>query len=246
MGNKMKKLNYTEELKFIPLNKLFLEDTEEVKKIKSIYQREVEYIQFLGPIESFIAYYYYYDNPKLEDVDVKKAIINVRTNWNKDINFFKPIFEKELMGVISFTLQNAKRKITRHELFLVLGYILWSIDNRKITGDTKCYLNWICNFFHLFNKEEKKKFDNFYDRLGKKFGNTKEEIRVMKNEGKETNIKFPVTEEALNILDSEKFADYRELIIKIGMMECAMIALIKSILRKINKIKFMHVNIRNS
>lgn len=202
----MEKLSYTEEKDFIPLNKLLLEDSEEIKKIKSIYQREMEYVQFLGPIESFFAYYYYYDCPKLRDADVARAIKNVRTNWNKDLDFFKNIFEKEPMGVISFTLQNVKRKITRHELFLVLGYILWCIDNRRWIGDSRAYLNWICNFFHLFNKEEKRRFDKVYDQLGKKFGKSEEEIKIMKNE--KVDFEFPATEIALNKLDSEKFAAY--------------------------------------
>lgn len=202
------KTRYTEEKEFMLLPKLLLEDNEKIKQLKTIYKREIDYVDFLGPIESVFAYYYYYDNSELKDVDVEKAIKSVRTNWSENIDFFKNILEKELIGVISFTLQNAKRKITKHELFLILGYILWCIDNRKWMGDSQGYLNWICNFFHLFNKEEKKKFDEFYDKIGKKLGKSKKEIKVMKNEGEEDFEELPASEEALNIIDSEKFAEY--------------------------------------
>jgi len=46
----------------IPLNDLLLEDTEEVKKLKSIYKKEAEYARILGPIAQ-----HYLKNKKLKD-----------------------------------------------------------------------------------------------------------------------------------------------------------------------------------
>ena len=64
-------LSYTKDSEFKPLGELLLEDNEEIKELKSLYQREEEYLGFLGPIESFIAHFYL-DEPKLKDVDVIK------------------------------------------------------------------------------------------------------------------------------------------------------------------------------
>ena len=200
-------LSYTKDSEFKPLGELLLEDNEEIKELKSLYQREEEYLGFLGPIESFIAHFYL-DEPKLKDVDVIKSLRNVRSNYNKGLEFFKSDFERELLGIISFTLQNARKKITRHEFFLVLGHILWSLDNRKWVGDSRAYLSWIANFFGLLNNEEKKKFDNFYDALGKKHGISKEHIKLLKGGG--GNVEMSANELALSNLDSQKFANYED------------------------------------
>mgnify|MGYP001617319255 CR=1 FL=1 len=64
---------------FVPLKEILLEDTEEIKKIKSLYQREEGYSDLLGPIENSIAYYYL-DNKKLKDVEVIKILRNIKQN----------------------------------------------------------------------------------------------------------------------------------------------------------------------
>lgn len=203
----MKKLEFTKESEFVSLNKLVLEDNEKIKEIKSLYQREWGYASFLGPIESFIAYFYL-DNPKIKDKEVIKAIKNIKFNHNKDLNFFKEYFEREFIGAISRILQENKKKITRHELFLILRYILWCIDNRKWVGDSRAYLNWITNFFGLSSKEEKEKFNNFYKELGKKHGFSEEHVKLLKNE--ESKEELSAKEIALSKLDSEKFSNYEE------------------------------------
>lgn len=149
----MLKYSEIEEGKFIPIINFVLEDNAEIKKLKSIYQKEEEYSTFLGPIESFIAYYFYYDDKKLKDVDVKKAIRNIVGNLDKNINFFKTNFEKELAGVIEFTLEEQNKKITKHELLLVLRYISWCIDNREWLNHSQAYLNWVCGFFGLSDQD---------------------------------------------------------------------------------------------
>lgn len=206
----MGKLRYSEieESDFVPLNELLLEDTEEIKELKSLYQKEPEYSMFLGPIESFIAYYYYYDNPNLKDVQLVKVIRKIRSNFDKNLDFFNGDFEREFIGVISLVLKDSKRKITKHELYLVLKYILWCIDNRKHTGDPRGYLNWIANFFNLLNKEKKKDFDRFYEGYGERFGYSEEVVKTLK--GEEPSIELPANEEALSIFDSENFEDQND------------------------------------
>ena len=205
----MKELQFTKEKEFIPIKELILENNEEIKKIKTLFQREVEYVDFLGPIESFFAYFYL-DNPEIKDSDAEKAIKNIKMNYYKNISFFSNYLEKELIGAISQTLKtNAeikKRKITQHELFLVLNYILWSIDNRKHLGDSRAYLKWICNFFHLLDKEEKQKFDRFYDDYRKKMGLSKKDIQIMKNEIDEEE-EMPIRELVLSKIDSESYQE---------------------------------------
>ena len=204
----MLKLRYSEitEEDFVPISELILEDTEEIKEIISLYQKEVEYIEFLQPIESFIAHYYYYDKPKLRDIHLIRAIRKIRTNLDKDLNFFEEDFEKELIGIINLVLKHASKKITKHELLLVLKYILWSVDNRKHLGDSRGYLKWIANFFKLLDDDEKKSFDKTYESYGTKFGKSEQEIKMMKGESGD-EIECPVDEIILSRLDSENFED---------------------------------------
>ncbi len=204
----MKELQFTKESEFIPIKELLAEDNEKIKEIKSLFQREVEYVSFLGPIESFFAYFYL-DNLDTKDSDIEKAIKNIKMNYYKLINDFNIYLEKELIGVISEILkQNIKhkRKITRHELFLVLNYILWSIDNRKHLGDKQAYLKWICNYFNILPSEEKKEFDKFYDDYGKKKGLSKKDISVLKNDIDEDE-EIPINEAVLSKIDSEIFSE---------------------------------------
>lgn len=204
----MKGLQFTKENEFVPLKEMLLENNEKIKEIKSLYQREVEYVSFLGPIESFFAYFYL-DNTDTKDSDIEKAIKNVKMNYYKNINDFSNYFEKELIGVISQVLRTnikvKKRRITQHELFLVLNYILWSIDNRKHIGDKQAYLKWICNFFHLLNEDEKEEFDEFYDDYGKKKGISKEQIKLMKNE--ESSYGVPVEDILSSKIESEEYSE---------------------------------------
>ena len=130
---------------FVPLKEILLEDTEEIKKIKSLYQREEGYSDLLGPIENSIAYYYL-DNKKLKDVEVIKILRNIKQNIDKNLDFFKSELEKMIMISISVSLQLRRR--TKHEVILALAYILWAIDNRSYLG-SRGYLDWVINFFGL-------------------------------------------------------------------------------------------------
>ena len=203
------KSRYTEE-EFEPFDKFLLPDNNKIREIKTIYQREEDYIFFLQPIESFFAHYFHEDKPELKDVDVKKTVRKIKSNLNRNPDFFETEFEKELMCIISFALKNSPKKITKHELHLILGYILWCIDNRKWLNDSRAYLNWLCNFFKIFNQEEKQRFDEFYKKIGKEHGKTEDEIRVLKNESPINQVEIPVLDIVLDTNDSAKFSKYNK------------------------------------
>lgn len=196
--NLMRKLNT---MKFIPLSELLLPDNEKIKELNSIYQREVEYLDFLGPIEFYIANYGI-NNSKLKDVDVVIALRNIRNHLDKDLGFFKNELEYNLVMTINASLQFG-RKITKHELTLVIKNILWAIDNRGWLEDKRAYIDWIANFFHLLDGEEKRKFDDKYENLGREYGLNKEKLKQIK--GEDTDFEFTDDEAALSKLDSEDF-----------------------------------------
>ena len=192
--------------KFIPLNRLLLEDNEEVKRIKSLQQREEEYAYLLGPIEHTITSYYS-KNRNLKDKDIVKILKNLRLNYSQNLDFFKEPIEKEILIQLSLALQDTD---TMHrELYLSISYIIWSIDNRTWTGDNRAYLDWALNFFGMMDKKEKKEFKKKYDRLGKEFGIEEEKIRVMTagSEELDEDMHEPSEEEkAWSKEDSEYFA----------------------------------------
>jgi len=199
---------FTEEAEFVPIKELLSEDNEKVKEIKSLFQRETEYLSYLGPFESFFAYFYL-DNPRTKDSDVIKAIKNVKLNYYRNLDSFDNYLDRELIGVTSqilrMNIEKDKRKITRHELFLILNHILWAIDNRSWINDSRAYLKWICNFFGILSEEEKKEFDDFYDKLGEKHGISKKHIETLKTGL--GNEEIDSRELALSQLDSKKFSE---------------------------------------
>ena len=184
-----------EKQKFIPLNRLLLEDNEHLKQIKSLQQREEEYAYLLGPIEETIALHYS-ENRKLKDKDVTRILKNLRANYSMNLDFFKEPLEKEILIQLSFAAQY--NNTMHRELFLAISYILWSIDNRNWIGDSRAYLDWVLNFFGMMDKKEKMEFKEKYDALGKKFGIEEEKIRVM------TSGSDDLDEEAYEPSDEEK------------------------------------------
>lgn len=205
-GKKIMENNWMEKLddvKFIPMRELLLPDNDKVIVIKSLYGREVKYLDFLEPIEFYIANYGL-ENPKLKDINVVIALRHLRDNWDKDINFFKNELEHNLMMTINASLQFG-RKITKHELLLVIKHILWAIDNRSWLEDRRSYVDWIANFFNLLDGEEKRKFDERYENLGKEYGFNKEKIKQLK--GEDTDFELTDDETVISKLDSEGFEE---------------------------------------
>ena len=191
---------------FIPLNKLLLEDDGEVKKIKSLKNREEEYAYLLGPIEYTIALHYS-ENRKLKDKDVVKSLKNLKLNYSQDLDFFKEPLESEILTQLSFALQDTETM--NRELLLSISYILWSIDNRSWTGDNRAYLDWSLNFFDMMDANEKKEFKEKYKKLGNEFGIDEEKIRVMISGSDDLDeVAYEPTdeEEAWSKKDSEYFS----------------------------------------
>ena len=195
-----------DKIEFVSLKDLLLPDDDKIKEIKSIYGKEVEYLNFLGPMEFFIANYGL-ANSKLKDVEVVKALRNLRDNLDKDIDFFRNDFEYNLMMTINVSLQSNK-KITKYELLLVIKHILWAIDNRSWMGDKRAYLNWIANFFHLLNEEQKLDFNKSYEKLKEKYDLDDEKIRALK--GDNLDYELSPNEIAIGKMDSENFDEKEE------------------------------------
>lgn len=162
---------------FIPLGKLLKKDDGEVKQLKTIYKKEGKYEDILGPIEYSIATFYL-ENRKLKDIDVIRAIKNIKMNYLKEIEHFKEPLEEEVMFAISESLIDFK--ITHHEFLLALNYILWSINNRKWMQYSRAYLDWILDFFGMANKKEKERFNKRVDAIGKQLGISKDRLDAMK------------------------------------------------------------------
>src|SRR3989344_1177981 len=195
-----------DKIEFVSLKDLLLPDDDKIKEIKSIYGKEVEYLNFLGPMEFFIASYGL-ANFKLKDVEVVKALRNLRDNLDKDIDFFRNDLEYNSMMTINASLQSNK-KITKHELLLVIKHILWAIDNRSWMGDKRAYLNWIANFFHLLNEEQKLDFNKSYEKLKEKYDLDDEKIRALK--GDNLDYELSPNEIAIGKMDSENFDEKEE------------------------------------
>ena len=193
--------NMLDKIKFVPIKELLLPDSDKIKEMKSIYGIEFKYLNFLGSIEFFIANYGL-TNLKLKDIEIVKALRNIRNNLDKNIDFFRSDLEYNLMMIINASLQTNK-KITKHELLLVIKHILWAIDNRTWMGNRRAYLEWIANFFHLLNKGQKEEFDESYEKLAKKYGFDDEKIKNLK--GDNLDYESPLSEVALAKIDSENF-----------------------------------------
>lgn len=199
----------SDEEEFINLTRLLKKDNPEIKKIKSLFNREGEYADFLGPTEYILAKHFL-ENRKLKDKDVEKAIKNIKKNYAKDIDFFENELEKDIMFELSSNLQQ-NRKITHHELMLVLNYLLWCIDNRSWMADKQAYVKWSAYFLKLFDEKEMKKYEDSFMKIAKRMGIPKEKIDVMllksdkdvcSQKEKEENM---IESEYFSLDDKEKF-----------------------------------------
>lgn len=120
------------------LSELFASETPEIKEIKSIYEKEYEYNDYLSEIELVIAAYYYEENRNLKDKDVVQVLKNIKQNRDKSINFFENDLEKEIIESLIEPLE--EKLLTNHEFTLVLDYVSWVIDNKSWVGDKQAYV----------------------------------------------------------------------------------------------------------
>lgn len=137
----------------------FLEpDDQETSKMKSLFNHEQEYSNYLGQIEYTIAKYYYYYGQRLTDKDVVSALQKINEDYDRNLKDFQKTLEKHIIFNLLDVLND--EPITRHEFELVIDYILWSIDNRSWLNDKQAFVKWTAYVFDLFSDEEKEKYEN--------------------------------------------------------------------------------------
>ena len=185
---------------FIPLSELTQPDNDKVK-IKSLYKREEEYADYLAAIEFTIANHFI-ENRGLKDADVISAINNIKEHLMEDLDFFDTDLETGILLNLSSALQN--KPITRHELMLVLGHVLWAIDNRSWLKDKSAYVSWLANFFKLYNQKEAQEYTAQFTKKAKKLRVPPDKIKAMINPEEDAEIdKF---EDELSEADSILFS----------------------------------------
>lgn len=150
------------------LSELLAPDTPEVRLIKSIYENEYEYSEYLSEIEFSIARHYYEENRKVKDKDVISALKDIKQNRDKPISFFEKALEKEIVESLIGPLEESP--LTNHEFTLVLDYVLWVIDNRSWLEDKQAYVKWITYVLGFFSEEEEKKYERQFNKLARKLG----------------------------------------------------------------------------
>lgn len=152
----------------LSLSELLVPDIPEIKEIKSIYENEYEYSEYLSEIEISIAEYYYNYNRKVTDKDVIKALKNIKLNRDKPISFFEKALEKKIVKSLVEPLEDSP--LTDHELTLVLDYVLWVIDNRSWLEDKQAYVKWITYVLGFFTEKEEKKYEMQFKKFARKIG----------------------------------------------------------------------------
>lgn len=187
-------------------------DTPEVKEMKSIYENEYEYREYLSEIEFSIVSYYYEENRKVKDKDVISALKNIKLNRDKPLTFFKKNLEREIVENLIEPLE--ENPITDHEFTLVLDYVLWIIDNRSWVEDKQAYVKWITYIQGLFSKEEEEKYEKHFKKLTSKMGltNAQAEMLLMKRDADEFFEEGGLFEglEVSEVLDKDRLADNLE------------------------------------
>lgn len=187
----------------LSLEELFKSDTPEIKSIKTLHKRETEYAAHLLAFEYPIAYYYIEYDRKLSDKEIVKILRNIKKNINKKFSYFENPVEITILEALEEVL--AYKPISKHELLLVIDYILWCIDNRSWMGDRQAYVKGLCYMFDLYTELEERQYVQHIEKFGKKLGldaNTIDGL-LMKNE-----IPVEHTEEEISavLIESEFFA----------------------------------------
>ena len=195
------------------LSELLVPDTQEIKEIKSIYEKEYEYSDYLSEIEITIAAYYYEENRNLKDKDVIAALKNIKQNRDKPISFFKKGLEREIIGSLIETLE--ENPLTDHEFTLVIDYVLWVIDNRSWIPDKQAYVRWITYVMGLFSKEEEKKYEMEFKKAARKLGvsSAQVDMLLMKRDAKdffEEEDLFDSIEDKAEFLEKDRTAETLE------------------------------------
>jgi hypothetical protein len=149
---------------YIPLNELLVPETKEVTKIRAIAGKKVEeYGNVFFPIESNIAEYFL-GNRHIKDADLKKALINFIKNPFKEFDYSKFPIENEIQFGASIGAQN--KKISLHELKLIVDFLILSIENRNYIPGERGYLTWVCAFLGYLDENSIKEIEDMYRFMG--------------------------------------------------------------------------------
>ena len=169
----------------LSLSEFLVPDTPEIKEIKSIYEKEYEYSEYLSEIEFSIADYYYNANRKVTDKDVIRALKTIKENRDKPISFFEKALEKEIVKSLVEPLED--NLLYDHEFTLVLDYVLWVIDNRSWMEDKQAYVKWITYVLGFFSEEEEKKYESKLKKFARKMGisGTQVDMLLMKKDAED-------------------------------------------------------------
>ncbi|MEK6816767.1 MAG: hypothetical protein AABY09_04080, partial [Nanoarchaeota archaeon] len=161
---------------FVPLGELLLEDTAEAKGLKNLEGMEMDYATYLFTVESAVMDNFL-DDRKLTDKDVIAAVEKIKKDYLNPLDSFDDGLEKDIMLELSSVLQGGS--ITHHELKLVLGHILWSIDNRSWLGDSQAYVKWLPYYFNLYSDEEDERYKKNFTRRTRRMGVPQKQIDGM-------------------------------------------------------------------
>ncbi len=145
-------------------------DTPEILEIKSLFNIEHEYSEYLGTIEYAIANYYHDTNRELQDKNIISALKNIKRNYDKDISFFKSDLEILIVEDLVEILEEFS--LTHHEFKLVIEYVLWVIDNRSWVEDKQAYVKWTTYVLGLFSKEEEEEYEKQFKEITREMGLT--------------------------------------------------------------------------
>jgi len=159
------------------LSELLLPDTPEIKEIKSIYEKEYEYSDYLSEIEFAIAGYYYEENRNLKDKDVISILKNIKQNRDKPISFFKKDLEIDIIESLIEPLE--ENPLTNHEFTLVIDYVLWVIENRSWVEDKQAYVKWITYVLGFFSEVEEGKYERQFKKSARKFGLSSAQVDML-------------------------------------------------------------------
>lgn len=187
----------------LSLEKLLEPDTSEIKSLKTLHKKEEKYSPYLLAFEYPVAYYYLEYDRKLTDKEVVKVLRNMKKGIGVNLSCFDGPLGATILEALAEAL--AEKPISKHELLLVIDYILWCIDNRSWMGDKQSYVKGLCYMFNLYSEFEERQYVQHIEKLGKKLGLDRNTIDglLLKNEEPVDN-----TEEEVRalLLESEFFA----------------------------------------
>jgi hypothetical protein len=186
------------------ISSLFKPKNEVIEKnLKSIYNRERDYMSFLIIIEDRVIDEYK-EFPRTKDKKIINYLKNLMENLDKDIDYFDSDFEADIYEGFVLTLMN--NKITEYELKLCIKHVLWAIDNRSWMNNPQAYVKWLAYFHDEMDEREKKKYRSNIKKMGREMGLPKKEIDMILNNDYE-NHDFP---EYDDVQESSEFFNLSE------------------------------------